>query len=87
MGTKGEIILYHIGYGTTLGCLVINRVIDCYQPKCWLIHVGWVTKPNCDQICGMNTPSYIVGVFIVAGGKEVLSSFLINHFNLSSTKG
>jgi hypothetical protein len=49
MGTKGGTILYHIGYGgygTTLGCLAISGVTSCYQPKCWLTNVGWVTKPN-----------------------------------------
>jgi hypothetical protein len=30
MGTKGGTILYHIGCGITLVCLVINGVIDCY---------------------------------------------------------
>jgi hypothetical protein len=51
MGTKGGIVLYHIkygGYGTTLGCPIISGVIDYYQPRCWLIGVGWVTKPGYD---------------------------------------
>jgi len=36
MGTKGGIVLYHIiygGYGTTLGCFVINVITSCYQPR------------------------------------------------------
>jgi hypothetical protein len=86
MGTKGGTILYHIGYGITLVCLVINGVTDCYHLKWWLTNVGWIRKPNCDWICGTSTPSYIDGVFIAVGGREVLSSFLINHFNLSFAK-
>jgi hypothetical protein len=37
MGTKGGIILYHIGYcgyGTIIGCPTINGVIGWCQPKC-----------------------------------------------------
>jgi hypothetical protein len=48
MGIKGGIVLYHIGYGTTLSCLIINGVTSCYQPKCWPTSVGWVTKPDYD---------------------------------------
>ncbi len=76
MGTKGGIVLYHIrygGYGITLGCLAIIGVIGCCQPKCSLMSVRWVTKSNCDQIWGMGTPTYIVGVFVVVGGREFLS--------------
>jgi hypothetical protein len=87
MGTKGGTILYHIGYGITLVCLIISGVTYCYQLRWWLTNVGWVTKPNCDQICGTSTPSYIASVLIAVGGREVLNSFFINHFNLSSTKG
>jgi hypothetical protein len=89
MGTKGGTVLYHIGYGgydTTIGCHVINGVTS-YQPKCWLIGVGLVAKPGCDWICGMGTPTCITNVLIVEGVKEVLNYSLINHFNLSSTKG
>ncbi len=68
MGTKGGIILYHIGYG---GCHVISVVTGCYQPRCWLISVEWVTKPSCDQICGTSTPTYIARVLITIGGREV----------------
>jgi hypothetical protein len=35
----------------------------------------------------MGTLACIIGVFIVVGGKEVISFFFINRFNLSSTKG
>jgi hypothetical protein len=87
MGIKGGIVLYHIGYGTTLGCLIISGVKCCYQPRFWLIGVGWITKPHCDQICDMDTLACIVGVLIVVGGREVLSSSFISRFNLSSTKG
>ncbi len=91
MGTKGGTILYHIGYAggysITLGCLAISGVIGCYQPKCWLTNVGWITKLGCDRICGIGTPTRIAGVFVMVAGKEVLSSSFINHFNLSSTKG
>jgi hypothetical protein len=37
MGTKGGIVLYHIGYGgygTTLSYHVINGVTSCCQPRC-----------------------------------------------------
>jgi hypothetical protein len=89
MGTKGGIVLYHIGYGgygTTLGCHVISGV-TCCQPRCWLINIGWVTKPSCDRICGTCTPTKIVSVLIAKDGREVMSSSFNNHFNLSSTKG
>jgi hypothetical protein len=33
MGIKAGIILYHIGYGITLGCLAINGVTCCCQPR------------------------------------------------------
>jgi hypothetical protein len=49
IGTKGGTILYHIGYGTTLGCPTIIGLIGCYQLKCWLFDVGLVTKPSCGQ--------------------------------------
>ncbi len=90
MGTKGGIVLYHIrygGYGITLGCLVISVVTCCYQPRYWLTGARWVVKFGCDRICGMNTPTCIAGVFVVTGGKKVLSFSFINCFNLSSTKG
>jgi hypothetical protein len=89
-GTKGGTILYHIGYdgyGRTLGHPIINGVTSCYQPRCWLSNVGWVTKLGCDQICCTCTPIGIISVLVAIGSREVLSSFLINHFNLSSTKG
>ncbi len=34
MGTKGGSILYHIGYGTTLGCPTMTGLIGCCQLKC-----------------------------------------------------
>jgi hypothetical protein len=82
MVTTGGTILYHIGYGgygTPLGCLAKFR--------CWLIGVWWVAKPDYDWICDTSTPTYIASVFILIGGREVISSSLINYFNLSSTKG
>ncbi len=54
-GIKGGTTLYHIGYGITLSCFAISGVTSCCQPWFWLIGVGWITKPNCDQICGMDT--------------------------------
>jgi hypothetical protein len=87
MGIKGGTMLYHIGYGTTLGCLIINGVKCCYQPRFWQIGVWWITKPDCDQICDMGTPTCIVGVLVVVGGRKVPSYSFINHFDLSSTKG
>jgi hypothetical protein len=72
MGTKGGTILYHIGYGgygTTLGCHAISGVTSC-QLKCWLTSVGCITKPNYDWICGTCTPTYIVGVFVMVGGRK-----------------
>ncbi len=86
MGIKGR-VLYHISYGTTLGFLAIDGVISCCQPKCWLTVVGWITKFGCDWICGTGTLTCTIGVFVVIGGREVLNSFLINWFSLSSTKG
>jgi hypothetical protein len=62
---KGGIIIYHIGYGTTLSCLVISGVKCCYQPRFWLISVGWVTKPDCDRISNMGTLACIIGVLVV----------------------
>jgi hypothetical protein len=53
MGTKGGIVLYHIGYGgyggygIALGCLTIIGVTSCCQLKCWLTNVGLVTKLDC----------------------------------------
>ncbi len=55
MGTKGGIVLYHIGYGgygITLGYPTASGVIGCCQLKYWLIGVGLIAKLNCDQICG-----------------------------------
>jgi hypothetical protein len=75
MGIKCGIVLYHIGYGTTLDCPIISGVTGCCQPRCWLTSVGWVTKPNYDQICGMSTPTYTVSVLIVTSGREVQSFF------------
>jgi hypothetical protein len=90
VGTKGGTILYHVGYGgygATLGCHVISGVTKYCQPMCWLTSVGWVTKPNCDRICGMGILTCITSVFVMVGGREVLNSPLNNHFNLSFTKG
>ncbi len=78
MGTKGGIVLYHIrcgGYGTTLGYLDIKVLTFCYEPRYWLIGVGWIIKLGCDWICGTSTPTCIIGVFILASGKEVMSFF------------
>jgi hypothetical protein len=87
MGTKGGSILYHIGYGTTLGCPTMTGLIGCCQLKCWLFDVRLVTKPNCGQICCTSTPTCVVGGLNIIGYKEIMSSSFINHFNLSSTKG
>jgi hypothetical protein len=90
MGTKGGSVLYNIrygGYDISLGCPSINGVINCCHHGCWLISVGWVTKPGCDQICGIVTPTCIIGVLVVIGGREVLNFSLINCFILTSTKG
>jgi hypothetical protein len=75
MGIKGGIVIYHIGYGTTLGCLVISGVKWYYQPRFRLTNVGWINKPDCDRICEMGTPACIIVMFIVVGGKKVLSFF------------
>ncbi len=90
MGIKGGTILYHIGYGgygITLGCPTISGVTSYCQPRCWLTGVGCIAKFNYGWICDSSTPTCIAGVLIAASGKEVLSFFFINHFNLSSTKG
>jgi hypothetical protein len=34
IGTKDLTILYHIEYGTVLGCPTTIGVIGCGQPKC-----------------------------------------------------
>ncbi len=37
MGTKGGIVLNHIGYsgyGIALGCLTISGLTSCYKPMC-----------------------------------------------------
>jgi hypothetical protein len=87
IGTKNGTILYYIWYGTILGCHVTNGVTSCDQPKCWLTDVGLVTKLGCGQICCTCTPICVVGVFSTTSYKKVISFFLINFFNLSSTKG
>jgi hypothetical protein len=46
IGTKDGTILYHIKYGTFIGCLTINGVTSSSQPKCWLTNIRLVTKPN-----------------------------------------
>jgi hypothetical protein len=85
MGTKGGTILYHIGYGgygTTLSWPVISGVTNCCQPRCmcWLTNVGWVTKLGYDQICGIGTPTCIVGVFVMVGGRKDLNYSFNNCF-------
>jgi hypothetical protein len=85
IGTKDGIILHHIGHNTILGCLVIRGVTSCSRPKCWLIDIGLVTKFG--QICCTSTPTCVISVFGTTCYIEVLSSSLINLFNLSSTKG
>ncbi len=58
MGAKDGILLYHIrygGYGITLGCLATNGIIVCFQPKCWLINFGLVTKHSCGWVCCIGT--------------------------------
>jgi hypothetical protein len=87
MGTKGGIVLYHIGHGITLSCLAISGVIGCCQPMCWLIGVGLITKLGCGWICYTCTPTCVIGVFGIASYREVISSFFINCFSLSFTKG
>jgi len=87
IGIKDGITLYHIGYGTIIGCPPINGVIGCDQPKCWLTNIRLVTKFGCGRICYIGTPTCVVGMFGTTCCREVLSFFLINLFNLSSTKG
>jgi hypothetical protein len=90
MGTKDGVVLYHIWYsgsGITLSCPTISGVTSCYQRKCWLTGVGLVTKPGCGRICCTCTPTCVINVFNTIDYREVLSSSLINCFNLSSTKG
>jgi hypothetical protein len=71
MGTKGGIVLYHIGYGTNLNCLGINGVTSCYQPRCWLTSVGLITKPICGQICCTCTPTCVISVLSIIGCRKV----------------
>ncbi len=85
IGTKDGTVLYHIGYGIIIGCPIINDVTGCNQLKCWLTDVGLVTKPGCGQICCTSTPMcHVIGVFGTRSYREVISSSLINLFNLSS---
>jgi hypothetical protein len=69
MGTKGGIVLYHIGHGITLSCLAISGVIGCCQPMCWLIGVGLITKLGCGRICYTGTPTCVIGVFGITSYK------------------
>jgi hypothetical protein len=74
MGSKGGTTLFHIRYGgngITLACLTISGVIGCYQPKCWLTSVGWITKLGCDQICGIGTPI----ILLVCSSWQVVKKF------------
>ncbi len=87
ISTKDGIVLYHIKYGTFIGCPTINGVTSCGQPKCWLTNVRLVTKPGCIWFCCIGTPTRVASVFGTTVCKEVLNSSFINLFNLSSTKG
>jgi len=46
-----------------------------------------LTKLGCGQGCCTSTPTCVANVFGIIGCREIMSSFLINHFNLSFTKG
>ncbi len=85
--TKDGNILYHIEYGIVLGCPIISGVTSCDQLKCWLTSIGLVTKFGCIWVCYTGTPTYVASVLSTTSCREVLSSFLINFFNLSSTQG
>jgi len=87
IGIKNGTILYHIGYGTILGCHATSGVISCDQPTCWLIGIGLVTELGCIEACYTSTPTWVIGVFGTTSCREVWSYSLINFFNLSSTKG
>jgi hypothetical protein len=83
---KDGIILYHIRYDIIIGCHVISGVTSYGQPKCSLIDIGLVTKLNCGRIYYTSTPTCVVGVLGTTSCIKVLNSFLIDLFNLSSTK-
>ncbi len=72
---------------TVIGCPIISGVTCCGQPKCWLTGIGLVTKLSCGQICCTYTPTCVPRVFNTTCCREVISSSLINLFNLSSIKG
>jgi len=56
------------------------------QFRCWVIGVELLTKLGCRQGCCTSTPTCVANVFGIVGCREIMSSFLINHFNLSFTK-
>jgi hypothetical protein len=88
MGTKGGIVLYHIGYGgygIALGCLTINGVTNCYQLKCWLTNVGLVTKLDCGRICYTCTLTCVTNMLGITCCKEVTRFYFNNRLSLLST--
>jgi hypothetical protein len=90
MGIKDGVMLYHIGYGgqgITLGCPVINGVTCCFQPSCWLTNVKLVTKSDYGVSCCTCTPTCVIGMLGTTSCRQVMSFFLINCLNLSSTNG
>jgi hypothetical protein len=72
---------------TTLGCPTINGVTSCCQLGCWLINVQLLTKPGCGQGCCIGTPTCIASVHSTIRCREIMSTYFIDCFNLSSTKG
>jgi hypothetical protein len=52
-----------------------------------LMNVRLITKPSCGQICYTCTMTCVVNVLNTIGYREVLSSFFVNRFSISSTKG
>ncbi len=87
IGIKDGIVLYHVGYGITLGCPTISGVTNYGQPICWLTDIGLVTTLDYIWVCCISTPTWVVGVLDTTSCKEVKGSYFINLFNLSSTKG
>ncbi len=49
--------------------------------------MGLVAKLDCGWSCCIGTPTCVIGVLGITGYKKVMNYSLINHFNLSSTKG
>ncbi len=87
IGIKDGIILYHVGYGTALGCRTTSGVTSCGQPICWITDIGLVTKLDYICVYCIGSPTWVIGVLDTTRCKEFQSFSFINLLNFSSTKG